>query len=202
MNVKIYVEGSGDTRADQQPLRDAFRKLAERADFTGRMPTFIGCGGRQEAFNVFAYNFSNPEPDTAYLLLVDSEDPVTANPWEHLRTRVGDGWKRPKNAKDDDVHFMATCMETWLIADIDNLKNYFGKHFNEKVLPPLNDPESRVRNTQKEALEKASKDCKTKFKKGSISFEILQTTSIEKLKNLSYFCRFLDVLEKLKPREK
>lgn len=202
MNVKIYVEGGGETRAIQAPLRRAFTKLLKNAGFAGRMPSIVGCGGRTEAFDVFVNAVSKPEPDTTYLLLVDSEDLVKSAPWEHLKTRVGDGWQRPDNATDEQVHFMATCMETWLIADIENLKSFFGKGFNEKALLAGNNTENRARDKQKEVLENASKDCKTKFKKGDVSFEILATTSPEKLRFLSYFQRFTDELEKLKPRSK
>jgi hypothetical protein len=202
VNVKIYVEGGGETRAIQAPLRRAFTNLLKNAGFAGRMPSIVGCGGRTEAFEVFVNRVSNPEPDTTYLLLVDSEDTVKSAPWTHLQTRVGDGWQRPENAIDEQVHFMATCMETWLIADIENLKNYFGKGFNEKALLASNNTENRARDKQKEILENASKDCKTKFIKGVVSFEILENTSPEKLRSLSYFQRFTDELEKLKPRSK
>jgi hypothetical protein len=197
VKVKIYVEGSGDTRADQQPLREAFRKLFERAGFAGRMPTFVGCGSRQNAFRDFKIALRNPDTDTTYLLLVDSEDPVENNdPWEHLRTRVGDGWERPANVNDSQVHFMATCMETWLIADRDNLKNFFGHCLNENVLPAIQNPETRNRKDLLRSLEKATETCdKKKYGKGEISFKLLALTNPTKLRELHYFQRLLNTLE-------
>lgn len=199
MNVKIYVEGGGDTRALQTTLRRAFTSLLKSAGFAGRMPAIVGCGGRKEAFDVFVNALSKPEPDTTYLLLVDSEDPVKSAPWEHLRTRKGDGWEQPVNASPNQLHFMATCTESWLIADRDNLKKYFGKGFKESDLPSAFDLENRSRDSMRKALLEASKDCQTKFTKGEVCFEILETTSPVKLKTLSYFQRLLNTLEELLP---
>jgi hypothetical protein len=161
------------------------------------MPRITGCGGRTQAFDKFKNALAYPESDTVYLLLVDSEDPIQLSPWEHLRQRPDDSWQRPKNATDDQVHFMATCMETWLIADRENLRRFFGQSFNENALPALTDPETRNRKTLFAALEKATKDCEKKqYKKGSISFELLETTNPKLLLGLSYFQRFVNELEK------
>ncbi len=108
-----------------------------------RLPAFFGCGGRKEAFDFFVNALSKPEP-IKRIYFVDSEDPVKSAPWEHLRTRVGDGWEQPVNASPNQLHFMATCTESWLIADRDNLKKYFGKGFKENDLPSAFDLENRL----------------------------------------------------------
>ncbi len=196
VSIRVYVEGGGDTRANQEPLRAAFSKLFSKAGFAGRLPKFIGCGGRQQAFDDFQIALRKAEENTIYILLVDSEDPIQEPPWKHLKTR--DNWNQPSNTTDAQVHFMATCMETWLIADRENLRRFFGQSFNENALPAPTDPETRNRKTLFAALEKATKDCEKKqYKKGSISFELLETTNPKLLLDLSYFQRFVNELEKL-----
>ena len=66
---------------------------------------------------------------------MDSEGPVAqgAGPWAHLRAR--DGWIRPADATDENAHLMVQCMETWFLADRDNLADYFGHGFNPNALP-------------------------------------------------------------------
>lgn len=197
--IEIYIEGGGNTVADDA-LRKAFRKLFDRAGFQGNSLKSIPCGGRGLAFRDFKIGWRKANQNKVCLLLVDSEEPIKLSPWEHLRTRVGDGWQRPENATDENVHFMATCTEAWLIADLDNLKNYFGKGFRENALPPIFDLENRNRNSLEEALKAATKDCRTKFAKGQVCFEILEKVSIDKLQTLSYFRRFIDTLETLLPK--
>lgn len=196
MKVKIYVEGGGDSKATQAPLRQGFEKLLEKAGFKNRMPSVVGCGGRDQAFHKFQNALKFPEQNTIYLLLVDSEDPVTAlTPWQHLKTR--DNWNQPNDTTNEQVHFMATCMETWLIADRENLRRYFGQKFNENALPASTDLEMRSRKVLFASLEQATKDCQKKqYKKGGISFELLETTNPKLLMNLSYFQRFVNELEK------
>lgn len=137
--VTVFVEGgsgdksSGSDRLNQE-ARNAFRKLAESAGLARVMPAFVVCGGRWQAY----LDFKNAprRDDTTYLLLVDSEGPVTASsPWEHVHDRKGDGWERPENATDDDLHFMVECMEAWLVADPDALEKFFGKGFDRGALP-------------------------------------------------------------------
>jgi hypothetical protein len=124
------------------------------------------------------------------ILLVDSEDPITLGPWDHLKVR--DRWDRPVGAEDDQAQMMATCMETWIMADHEALHKVFGSCLREGTLIPVNDLEKRSRQELLEALESATKDCgKNKgYDKGKRPFQILaelNTRSLEE--NLHYFCR-------------
>jgi Domain of unknown function (DUF4276) len=195
VNVTIYIEGSTHTKGTT--LREGFRKLLEQAGLRNRMPKTVACGGRDQAFDKFKNALLYPEKNTVYLLLVDSEDPVSATPWQHLKTR--DNWQTPPDATDDQVHFMATCMETWLIADRRNLQQFFGSRFHENALPATDQPEQRNRKALFAALENATRDCRTPYKKGQISFELLATTNPKHLQGLGYFRRFVETLERLLP---
>ena len=69
------------------------------------------------------------------LLLVASEAPVapTHGVWRHLQ--MHDGWGRPPDAGDDQAFLMVQVMETWLLADRQALRRYFGPQFAESRLP-------------------------------------------------------------------
>ncbi len=115
---RIYVEGGSDALATR--CREGFRKLLEKAGFTGRIPRIVACGGRDEAYDDFENALASGK--YAHLaLIVDSEDPVQdiEKTWEHLKAR--DGWERPPGADDAQVFLMTTCMETWIVADRDSL---------------------------------------------------------------------------------
>ena len=60
-------------------------------------------------------------------LLIDSEEPLSNidETWDHLMRR--DRWQRPRGAQDDQVLFMTTCMETWIVADYNALRAHFGQ---------------------------------------------------------------------------
>jgi hypothetical protein len=69
-------------------------------------------------------------------MLIDSEDPVVdiEKTWQHLKT--GDNWERPAATSDDEVLFMTTCMESWIVADRETLKKHYGHKLHESALPP------------------------------------------------------------------
>jgi hypothetical protein len=125
-------------------------------------------------------------------LLVDSEQTINdfEKPWDHLKAR--DKWIKPDQATDDNVFLMTTCTETWLIADIDNLKSHFGQNFNEKILPKT-ELESREKNTVIDSLVRSSNG---KYKKGESTFEILgkanPTVLSEKLPSFARMIRILN----------
>jgi Domain of unknown function (DUF4276) len=84
-------------------------------------------GSRREAYEKFKDALED-EPERDHLLLVDSEAPLRDDQphWLHVRNREGDGWKKPKEATESQLHFMAQCVESWLVADMENLKSYYG----------------------------------------------------------------------------
>ena len=197
MRIVLCIEGGGDTNATQIECRRAFSTLLERAGFAGRMPQVIACGSRNGAFKVFKSELGASE--RVAVLLVDSEDPVTeSSPWAHLKIR--DGWDQPIHTTDAQAQLMTTCMETWISADIDTLKSYFGQHLNLKKLWPITKLEDRPRDQVQAALTDATSACGRDrvYKKGERSFRVLAKVNPDVLmQHLSYFKRFLDDLKKL-----
>ena len=170
MSAQIFVEGGGDTTQLRNRCREGFRKLLENCGFRDRMPRLSAVGSREFAFDRFKTALSDTDNSDFVALLIDSEDSITdvERTWDHLRQR--DGWSKPEGTTDDQVLFMTTSMETWMVADRSTLRNRFARDFNENRLPPLVDLERRRRDDVLTALERATNG---RYVKKAISFELL-----------------------------
>lgn len=195
MSVTIYVEGGGESKEQRTRCREGFNKLIKKMGFSGRMPKIVACGGRDRAFGMFNNSLEYAGTNEFPVLLVDSEDPVTSGPWDHLMAR--DNWVRPSDASDDQAQFMVTCMETWIIADHEALHRFFGSSLRERALIPVDGLERRPRHEVQEALKSATDDCGRRrgYEKGMRSFQIqaeLNPGTLER--DLHYFRRFKETL--------
>jgi hypothetical protein len=202
VTVEIYVEGGGDSKELHSRCREGFRKLIEKCRFQGRMPKIIACGGREKTFDMFQTAHSNREGYA--ILLVDSEDPVlgidsTPNSsigWDHLHNR--DRWSRPIDANNNQAQMMTTCMESWIMADHDALKKFYGSRLRDSALFPIYDLERRLRHDVQECLIHATADCGNgrSYKKGEHSFKLLASLDPEVLsRHLPHFQRFRQTLD-------
>ena len=196
MGATIYIEGGGDAKDLHVACRKAFRSLLEKLGFAGRMPRLVACGSRNDAYDDFCTAHMNTA-GKYIALLVDSEDALhdEYRTWNHLYTR--DGWIRPVGADDEQILFMTTCMETWIAADRQALHNFFGQCLQESALPALLNIEKKNRHDVQKALENATGRCKKKYKKGNISFELMQKVAPATIHSdaLPSFRRMVDVLE-------
>lgn len=161
--VWVFVEGGGSSRDEQAEIRKSFSRLFEKALGRRSKPRVIACGGRNQAFKDWKIALKS-EPRTCCLLLVDSEGPVShgVGPWEHVRARKGDGWEKPDGATDEQLHFMVQTMEAWLIADPEALEAHYGRGFRKDALPARKDVEAIPKVQLCDALERATRDTKTK----------------------------------------
>ncbi|MFZ3044494.1 MAG: DUF4276 family protein, partial [Desulfatirhabdiaceae bacterium] len=138
MSAHLYIEGSktgADSKEDQIRCREGFRKLFEKAGFAGKMPRLSACGGRGNVFKDFKIAHAISRTGDYVAMLVDSEDPPidVEKTWDHLRVR--DTWEMPTGAEDEQVLFMTTCMETWIVADRAALREHYGHRLQENALP-------------------------------------------------------------------
>lgn len=197
VDFQVFVEGGGSTRAEQAPLREAFRLLFKKLNLA-RYPKIILGGGRYATFQEFANTVAN-NPEILCLLLVDSEAPVSpGSPWTHVAQRPGDKWQRPSNATDDQLHFMVEAMEAWLAADPEALAVYYGSGFKKNKLPQHLNLEEVPKADLMKALEAATKDAKTKGKYAkSHGFELIGELDPDKvrLRCPGFAPRFFDALE-------
>ena len=123
VSIALYVEGGGDSKDLKTMCRRGFRMFVEKAGLKGRMPRISACGGRQNTYESFATALN--VGDRIPILLVDSEDPLTAaNRWEHLRNR--DGWARPNGASNDHCHLMVPPLGTNPFESATTKRHYTG----------------------------------------------------------------------------
>lgn len=196
MRIRLYIEGGGDSKSDHINCREGFRKLLERAGFTGRMPSTKACGGRSAAYDDFRIALQTATSSDYPVLLVDSEGPVSQSAWQHLKSR--DNWERPDGADDDQAQLMVQCMESWCIADRKTLGEFFDGGFRENALAPLNNLEERGKEDVQNALVNATHDCGHQrcYKKGKRSFELLgQLDPAELRKHLPHFVHLCEMLD-------
>ncbi len=172
MNAHLYIEG-GESKEDKIRCREGFRKLLEKAGLSGRMPRLSACGGRGSVFDDFKTAHSGRQAGDYIAMLIDSEDPIAdiEKTWDHLKNR--DNWDRPAGAVDDQVLFMTTCMETWIVTDRATLQEHYGPMLQENALPALVKMEDRNRHDVYDKLAHASRNCSNAYSKGKRSFEIL-----------------------------
>ena len=203
VTVKLFVEGGGDSRPLRDECRKGFRIFLEKAGLKGNMPRIVACGSRNSAYDDYCTAVKNGEMT---VLLIDSEVPVsdasiidpdnpgTWKPWPHLKNR--DNWDRPEKADDKDCHLMVQSMETWLLADVDALKEYYGQDFQKNSLPVRDDIEKIAKDDVLSCLENATRlTAKGSYNKGNHSFEILaQIDCCAVIRKSSWAKRFVVLL--------
>ena len=169
----VYMEGGGDSKDGKIRCREGFRNLLEKCGLIGRMPTLVACGSRDSAYDRFKIAYTNASGTDYVVLMIDSEGPLSDidKTWVHLGQR--DGWQRPQGAQDDQVMFMTTCMETWIVADRHALGDHFGQHLQASALPSLDKLEGRSRSDVQSALAHATRNCPSPYVKGPKSFQVL-----------------------------
>ena len=133
------------------------------------------------------------------MLLVDSEAPVSTetDPWDHLKQR--DRWERPSDAEDDQAQLMVQCMETWIVADRETLRDVFGSSLLENALPPLNNLEAHSKDDVQDKLVHATRDCgrNRAYTKGRRSFQVLERINPDIMKqHLPHFVRLCEMLDR------
>jgi len=154
VSSKVYIEGGGDSKELKARCREGFSKLLQKCGFSEpqRMPRLVPCGGRGATFDDFKTAHTQNLADYV-ALLVDSEDPVKDHErtWDHLKQR--DGWEKPDGATDEQALLMVVCMESWIAADREALKQVFKNKLRENALPPIYGLENRDRHDTLKKLE-------------------------------------------------
>ncbi len=203
MKVTIYVEGGGDSKELHARCREGFRKLIEKMN-VARNPAIVACGGRDQTYKKFKIAVSTASGEYP-LLLVDSEDPIkttdenpdSAEAWNHLKAR--DNWDKPSGVVNDQAQLMTTCMETWIMADRQALRVFFGQHLQTSALLPEQNLEARTREEVQDKLAWVTRDCGRDrgYAKGKRSFKVLEHLKPDTLKeHLPHFRRFVSTLER------
>lgn len=200
MSACIFIEGGGDSKDLKRRCREGFNKLLVKCGFDGKMPRLIACGGRDAVFDKYQIGLAQKGSNDYVAMWIDSEEPMenVELAWEHLqKVTTVTAWNQPAEASDDQVLFMTTCMETWIVADRNILKKHYGSKLQESALPPvLPELEKRKRHDVQDKLEHATRNCSNAYKKGERSFKVLGRLMPDTLKNsLPSFARVCRILE-------
>lgn len=189
MRVTVFVEGGGQSKDLRTRCREGFHNFLSKAVAHGRSPKIVACGSRSDAFDRFKTAVSQGSSGE-YLLLVDSEDVVSAaTVWQHVGHRPDDNWECPDGAREEDLHFMAVCMESWLVADAESLSGFYSDHFHAARLPPTDNLETVDKATILQTLRSATRDTtKGEYAKGKVSFAALGALDINTVRKRMPYC--------------
>ena len=206
MNAHIYIEGgtrgpSGSESSGKDvtiECRKAFHSLLEKMNFGGRKPRLVACGGRGKVYDQFCIQHRSRK--ASYVVMwIDAEEPMedVDEAWKHLsEVKTVPAWSRPENAEDDQVLFMTTSMETWIVIDRETLRRHYGENLNENPLPAFPNIEKRPRKDMLKAIETATRKCKNEYEKGARSFEVLEKVDVDVLRtHLPSFARVERILK-------
>jgi hypothetical protein len=197
VTVRIYLEGGGHSKELHTRCQKAFHELLKSCGFAKRMPKLVACGSRFEAYDRFRTAQQKGRLGDLVFLWIDSEDPMAdiAATWTHLKER--DNWVKPQGATDDQVLMMTTCMETWIVADRQTLREHYGQHLRDSGLPTIANLELRTRDFVQEALKTATAECANRYEKGKRSFQIFARLNPDALKAyLPSFERAMEILSR------
>jgi hypothetical protein len=189
MEIAIYFEGGGTSAETKAALRlgmSAFLKpLVQLARERRYRWSITSCGSRNQTVKAFL-DALEQEPDKWNLLVVDSESLVQSTPREHLVQH--DKWNLA-SVEEDQVHLMAQCMETWLVADPEALAEYYKQEFNANALPKRTNLEEEPKDDIYAALEAATRQTrKGKYGKIKDGSELLKRVNCSKTRTRCAHC--------------
>jgi len=202
VSAYLYLEGGAtgaDSKTHDMRCREGFRALLDNCGFgrQRRMPRLVACGGANAVRDHFMRAHANNPAGDYIAMWLDSEEPMADidAAWTHLHAVRG--WEKPAGASDHQVLFMTTCMETWIVADIETLKRHYGSEFQDSALPPAVNLESRPRHEIQSQLFHATRACSNRYVKGKRSFAVFKMLVPEILESrLPSFRRVKRILSK------
>jgi hypothetical protein len=196
--IRIYIEGGGDTNNTKRTLRQGldefFKDIQTLAKQKKIAFSIIPCGSDESSFRNFQRALQS-HPDAFNVLVVDSDTAVTTTPRQHLNR-----WDL-SNVSDDQIHLMVQIMESWYLAHIDALKDFYGQGFQENSLPKNPKVEEIPKNDVYDGLIKATKNTSKKtYNKILHASEILKKLQASKVQKAAPHCEklFRTLKEKIK----
>jgi hypothetical protein len=198
MEIRIYVEGGGDSKDSKAEIRRGLGKFLEELREKARSQrirwNITACGSRKNAYDGFKLA-QEKHPNAFNVLLVDSEVPVTSCPFEHLAS--SDGWQTSV-LLNDRYHLMVQIMEAWFIADVENLRVFYGIGFNINPIPKRRDVEQIDKGTILSELAAATRNTqKGEYHKIRHGAKLLGLIDSSHVKQVSPHCeRLFQVLSK------
>lgn len=197
MEIRIYIEGDTQRKGKNSniSLRQGFHtflsELIEDARDKGIKFQIVMSGSKSETFKYFLIGNKNHK-DSFVSFLIDSDAPVGEKETaKSFLQKQNPGWDF-QNVGEDQCHLMVQISESWFLADVEALRSFYGKKFQEKKIPKTDDVEkidkTKVENSIKDATKKTEKGEYHKTRHGPALF---QKISPEKARNSASFCRRL-----------
>lgn len=206
MEIKLYVEGGGKgshkraTIKLQQGFDSFFRELKDAARERKVSFKIIPAGNTNSTYDDFIRSVENA-PQSFNLLLVDSDEAIAEN--ETARAFLQNkykGWKL-NAVRDEQCHLMVQIMESWFLADVAVLKNFYGKEFKESAIPKNKNVEKIAKETVESSLTAATaKTQKAEYHKIEHGAKILEMIDSNKARAAAPHCErlFAVIAESLK----
>ena len=149
------VKGEAGSSVETEDFRRGFRNLigAEIYDRLGVKAK--PCGSRGKA--VEGFKNALLRGGELAILLIDSEDAVSEGMTCKDYLRREKGLALPESAKNEDLHLIVQCMETWFLADVEALAGYYKQGFNRNALPKSKELEQVAKPDVLAALKAATR---------------------------------------------
>ena len=194
------MEGGGSGAQSAAAIRRGMDEFLGPAKKSARMAglrwNLVACGSRENTYRRFREALNQTPESVATILLVDAEAEVTTDPREHLLRE--DRWDL-RAATDEAIHLMVQVMETWIIADPDELARYYGQGFKTAKLPGRinleQEPKPQVQSGLKEATRRTGKG---RYNKISHASELLARIRPARVQARCQHCkRLFDELDRI-----
>jgi len=193
--IRIYIEGDPELRQGFRTFLQPLYDSAQSKNIKIERPRL--CGSREAAYKAFKTALKT-YPDAFIVLLVDSESPVDSQqtPWQHLKSR--DGWNS-LGTDNQHCHLMVQTMEAWFLADIDALRQYYGKKLQESAIPKNPNVEEIDKTRLESSLEAATRHTsKGQYHKTRHASKLLELLDVDKVRKASQYCnRFFTTLDQI-----
>lgn len=197
--IIVYIEGDPKKgNAGAVTLRQGFSEFFQRLAAEINVPVKpVMCGARELTVRLFLGNLDS-YPNGFLVLLIDSEAEIGAHETpKSFIEKISPKFDFRK-VGDDQCHLMVQLMESWFLADKEELAGFYGKGFNPKALPANKNVEQIPKNDVIAGLKKAARNTLKKgYEKGTHSGEILQKIDSRKVRRAAPHCqRLFDSISK------
>jgi len=196
--IKLYVEGGGKGSHKRATIKlqqgfDAFlRELKDAARDKKISFKVIPSGSTTDTFEEFIFSVEN-SPQSFNLLLVDSDEAIAdGETARDFLQRKYKKWKLQK-IEVEQCHLMVQVMESWFIADVEALKDFYGQNFRESAIPKhQKNVEAIEKATVENSLKKATaKTQKGEYQKIGHGAKILEKINPRKVRDAAPHCEKL-----------
>jgi Domain of unknown function (DUF4276) len=208
--ITLYLEGGGTNAETLAPFRQGMSEFLAPLVYKARQQrvrwTIVPCGGRSQAYKAFKAGLKT-EPSVHHVLLIDAEETVADrdDPWEHLKSRIGDEWTKPAKSSNDQCHLMIVTMETWFLADAEAITELFRKTkgFDATAFPAMPADPAPPKDGQAGPPKKPSNflESKTKAAVNAILKKAFKDTVVGEYRKIDDGARMLAVIDPAKVRK-